>query len=869
MVTSGAGKAGSGTGARAAPAVALALVGLAVLAQAVATVPNALSGGKGTSVAAGFVLLALACLTGPRRFPVACGFALVFAVYGGLSASFAAGDLVDSARPVEVLRTALADLGLVSDGPAHGRDRELIGAFMAALRQTVAAGLAATGAALAAEAFGGGLRLGLRRPRAIDVERLGRCLVTLGFVGIAFALGRFLFFKLPQTGLYDGVRSFWDGGAYLLLLGHASLPGAALWLGALVRQGAGRRAYVAPILALTAFVLLLLPTGQRTFALEAGLVLLLVAATAGLVHRRQVALISVAALVLLGVTQAARTELRETDRLTGGGVLTRLAPDRLGDLYRNQFGSFRWTVEVERYRDELQIDRPLLALALKPVPRQLYPDKPAGFAEQFTRQLHPEAAAGDVNFATPLVAEAGSTIGWPAAVGAHLLLGLLVGLGVTVVRRRFDLALQAASLMALGWAGFVFIRGDFANAAFVAAGWLVPVGAVLFVLSRRARRSGVRRVVVDALQVPPQFSGVGRVVMGIGEELTDVALDAELVLRCPEDVRGLLEPSFPPGTRVECPIPSSHPRARRLVAQQLLAPLRDGRDTLVMCPGDQAPAWGRSPVLLVAHDVRRLVRRREKATWKEALFYRVIQPVSIRRADIVLTVSQFSQGEIQRVVRPWRPVRVVHPHPHPVASGPGDQPGRHVLLVGAQRPYKGVTTALEAMAAADSRVPPLLVVGSHEDQRHLLESRCRELGVDDRVAFLGWVEPKRLTALYRNSFAVVSPSLYEGYGLPVAEGLAHGVPVVASDIPPHREVAGDAALLFSPGDARAMAEALSSLAENQGEWRARASAALDRSRYLATLEPRWGEAVREAAETVFDPADDTPRVTRGASPLSA
>jgi len=851
-----------------APAVAIAILGLALLARATVSAPDTLSGGRGAGVAVGFGLLALACLTGPRRFPVACGFALVFAVYGGLSASFAAEDLVESARPVEVLRGALADVGLVSPGPAQGHDRDLIGAFMAALRQTVVAGLAVTGAALAAEALGGGLRLTIPRLRPIDVERLGRLLVALGFVGIALALARFLFLKLPQTGLSGGVKSFWDGGAYLLLLGHASLPGAGLWLGALVRQKAGRRAYAAPVHALSAFILLLVPTGQRTFALEAGLVLLLAAATAGLVHRRQLALIAVAMLVLLGVTQAARDELRETDGITASGVMTRLAPNRLGDLYRNQFGSFRWTVEVERYRDALRIDRPLLGVALKPVPGQLYPDKPSVFAEQFTRQLHPEAAAADVNFATPLVAEAGFALGWPGIVGAHLLLGVFVGLGVTVVRQRLDLALHVASLMALGWTGFVFIRGDVGNAAFVAAGWIVPVGIVFVLLSRWAQKSSVRRVVVDALQVPVQFSGVGTDVMAIGEGLSEVSPQFEVVLRCPADVRDLLEPCFPEGTLVECPIPSSQPRSRRLFAQQVIGPIRDARDTLVVCPGDQAPLWGRAPILLVANDVRRLVRPQDNSSRGDTLFYRLVEPLSVRRADIVLTLSNFSREEIQRAVRPWRPVRVVQPHPAPAVSKAPVEPGGHVLLVGALRPYKGVDTALEAMVAADVAVPPLLVVGSDEDQRSLLEQRCRELGVETRVEFLGWIESERLDALYRDSFAVVSPSLYEGYGLPVAEGLAHGVPVVASDIPPHREVAGDAALLFSPGDASAMAAALSRLAADQGEWRVRASGALERSRYLATLEPHWGRAVKNAALTVFDPPDDTAIRTR-VSPLSA
>ena len=75
--------------------------------------------------------------------------------------------------------------------------------------------------------------------------------------------------------------------------------------------------------------------------------------------------------------------------------------------------------------------------------------------------------------------------------------------------------------------------------------------------------------------------------------------------------------------------------------------------------------------------------------------------------------------------------------------------------------------------------------------------RLDVLAAADRVHHLGYVAPDRLTALYRHASALVLPSVYEGFGLPVLEAMKAATPVVASDIAPLREVAGDAALYVS------------------------------------------------------------------------
>jgi glycosyltransferase involved in cell wall biosynthesis len=97
-----------------------------------------------------------------------------------------------------------------------------------------------------------------------------------------------------------------------------------------------------------------------------------------------------------------------------------------------------------------------------------------------------------------------------------------------------------------------------------------------------------------------------------------------------------------------------------------------------------------------------------------------------------------------------------------------------------------------------------------------------------------------LPALYNTADAVVAPAWYEGFGLSVLEGMACGAPVIASDIAPHREVAGDAAWYADPGDAAALAETITAALNADETTRAtRRACGLARAATMG-----WGDAAR-------------------------
>ena len=139
---------------------------------------------------------------------------------------------------------------------------------------------------------------------------------------------------------------------------------------------------------------------------------------------------------------------------------------------------------------------------------------------------------------------------------------------------------------------------------------------------------------------------------------------------------------------------------------------------------------------------------------------------------------------------------------------------RRVLLsLSAKRPHKNLLALIGALARISAEDRPVLVLPGYPTAHEAeLRARAASEGVADDVRFPAWVSAEELEGLWALAEAFVFPSLYEGFGLPVLEAMARGVPVACSNASSLPEVAGDAALLFDPSDESAIAEALASAA---------------------------------------------------------
>ena len=140
-------------------------------------------------------------------------------------------------------------------------------------------------------------------------------------------------------------------------------------------------------------------------------------------------------------------------------------------------------------------------------------------------------------------------------------------------------------------------------------------------------------------------------------------------------------------------------------------------------------------------------------------------------------------------------------------------PAHYILALGTLEPRKNLPALLQAFAELRQRrdVDPelqLVLAGARGWKEGEIFHTFKRLGLEQAVVFPGFIAEHDLPDVYRGATCFAFPSLYEGFGFPVLEAMACGVPVLASNTSSSPEVAGDAALLIDPGDTTAMAEAL-------------------------------------------------------------
>jgi glycosyltransferase involved in cell wall biosynthesis len=120
-----------------------------------------------------------------------------------------------------------------------------------------------------------------------------------------------------------------------------------------------------------------------------------------------------------------------------------------------------------------------------------------------------------------------------------------------------------------------------------------------------------------------------------------------------------------------------------------------------------------------------------------------------------------------------------------------------------------------------------------------------DYGVKDSIEVTGWIPREDLYRLYAGAHAFIYPSTFEGFGMPVLEALAAGIPVACSDIPPLREVADEAALFFDPVDEPAIAAALERIMSDEPLRQKLAAAGPERARAFT-----WQRSARQTLETL-------------------
>jgi glycosyltransferase involved in cell wall biosynthesis len=246
------------------------------------------------------------------------------------------------------------------------------------------------------------------------------------------------------------------------------------------------------------------------------------------------------------------------------------------------------------------------------------------------------------------------------------------------------------------------------------------------------------------------------------------------------------------------------PEAERLV----------GGADVVHATGSPPPAT-RAPLVVTVHDVAAL-RYPELHPPRHVQQQRA-QVASLGRAGAIVTVSATTADDLVQLGIPQDRIVVaplgLTPLPDPAPPAPTPPDGEYLLTVGETSPRKRYHVLLQAVSRLRDG-PRVVMVGPPAGDEERLRALIVELGLTERVTRLGAVNDAELSWLYRHATALCFPSISEGFGLPVLEALAAGVPVIASDIAATRELASSIAVYPGSDDADDWAQAIETVASD-------------------------------------------------------
>jgi glycosyltransferase involved in cell wall biosynthesis len=299
--------------------------------------------------------------------------------------------------------------------------------------------------------------------------------------------------------------------------------------------------------------------------------------------------------------------------------------------------------------------------------------------------------------------------------------------------------------------------------------------------------------------------GIGRYMKCLVEAVVECAPEHEYLLILPP---GEEEAVVCTGTNVEKITPSLKYYSLR---EQVDLPriLRRKKIGLLHSPHFNIPLIRVCPTVVTIHDVIYLACREDLPSLAGRMYYRAMMAAAVRRADRIITDSEYSRRDIQRFFKAKDDrLDVIYPGVDQSIRKNVDSVklcevksrlgivSPYLIYTGIYKLRKNHAGLLQAFKTFVDRGghAQLVIAGPMEDGEEMLRRLARDLGVADRVVFTGFVDDRDLPALYSGASVYACPSLYEGFGFTVLEAMACGIPVVCSKETSLPEVAGAAAL---------------------------------------------------------------------------
>ncbi len=320
-----------------------------------------------------------------------------------------------------------------------------------------------------------------------------------------------------------------------------------------------------------------------------------------------------------------------------------------------------------------------------------------------------------------------------------------------------------------------------------------------------------------------QDFGIGTYIRNLVRSLARIDLENRYLLLCRPQDRDLLRDL--PGNFQTAPESAPVYSAREMLA--LSWRLYRSRLDLYHSTHYVLPAWVGSPVVVTIHDIIHLLYPDFLPSRFAFLYAQRMIRRSLNRGDRVIAVSQSTKndlkqyfdvdgGKIQVVLNGVEVVfrqRLSSEELQRWLRNLGiEQP--YLLFVGNPKPHKNLDNVVKAYARARHLAnldAPLICVGARTGSEFKIRQRAEYLGIPDKVRILGHVAQEALPAIYQGASLFLYPTLYEGFGLPVVEAMASGVPVITSNTSALKEIAEGYAYLVDPLDIEGMAKAIANV----------------------------------------------------------
>lgn len=334
------------------------------------------------------------------------------------------------------------------------------------------------------------------------------------------------------------------------------------------------------------------------------------------------------------------------------------------------------------------------------------------------------------------------------------------------------------------------------------------------------------KVVINALQYKPNSSGIGVMLRELFGPYTRIAKRPCTVI-LPHD-----GPDFPAGEGTEfIRIPWEHKQGlRRMFFQTFQMGRRYCRDAVLLTNDSKMPfILPKSCKLVPLVTDLAVYRLPEAYQFSRALWWKFQYRYICRRADLFLAISEFTRSEM---------IKILHIPPekiHVVPCACSDRLRRiedegvlvrlreryslleqYILFVGNSNPRKNLERMIRAFDLFKERttLPHQLIIAGEQGWKFDRDKALEGIRHREQVRFIGFVPDEDMSALYSAADLFVFPTLYEGFGIPVLEAQACGVPVVTSNCSSLPEVAGDGAVLADPYDVESICAGMTRILQN-------------------------------------------------------